>query len=100
MQASTKPNDGSTINYQDESIEHLQTSSITEPPEEEVILEVEEQEEEEGTDTEVLCVGEVTVEEKEQETTGEEGGSKGRGGHPMANTDWRPEYREVKIKPM
>ena len=97
---STKPNDGSTINSQDESIEHLQTSSITEPPEVEVILEVEEQEEEEGADPEVLCVGEVTVEEKEQETTGEEGGSKGRGDHPMANTDWRPEYREVKIKPM
>ena len=61
---------------------------------------MEEQEEEEGADPEVLCVGEVTVEEKEQETTGEEGGSKGRGGHSMANTDWRPEYREVKVKRM
>ena len=43
-----------------------------------------EQEEEEGADPEVLCVGVVRMEEKEQEITGEEGGSKGRGGQPIA----------------
>ena len=100
---STKPNDGSTINHQDESYEHLHTSTITEPHGEEIILVVEDQEEEEGAEQEVLCVKEVRVEEKEQgreESTREEGGSEGRGGHHMANTDYRPEYSEVKIETM
>ena len=100
---STKPNDGSTINHQDESYEHLHTSTITEPHGEEIILVVEDQEEEEGAEQEVLCVKEVRIEEKEQgreESTREEGGSEGRGGHHMANTDYRPEYSEVKIETM
>ena len=100
---STKPNDGSTINYQDESYEHLHTSTITEQHGEEIILVEEEQEEEEGAEQEVLCVEEVRVEEKEQggeESTREEGGGKGRGGYHMANTDQRPEFNEVKIEMM
>ena len=43
---------------------------------------------------------EVRVEEKEQggeESTREEGGGKGRGGHHMANTDYRPQYNEVTL---
>ena len=51
----------------------------------------------------MLCVKEVRVEEKEQgreESTREEGGSEGRGGHHMANTDYRPKYSEVNIETM
>ena len=98
---STKPNDGSTLNCQDESTEHLQTSSITDPPDEPILeaeeqeVEEQEQEVEEDADPEVLCVGVVRMEEKEQEITVEEGGSKGLGGPPMASKDCRPEYREV-----
>ena len=98
---STKPNDGSTLNYQDESYEHLHTSTITEPHEEEIILVVEDQEEEEGAEQEVLCLEEVRVEEKEkgrEGSTREEEGSEGRGSHHMAYTDNRPEYSEVKIE--
>ena len=98
---STKPNDGSTPNYQDESYEHLQTSTITRHPEEEIILVGDEQEEEEGAEQEIVCVKEVGRREEEQErkkSTREEGGSEARGSHHMAYTDQRPEYNEVKIE--
>ena len=98
---STKPNDGSTLNYQDESSEHLQTSSITDPHDD-PILEAEEQEVEEleqevevSADSEVLVVGEVKMKEKEQESNVEEGGSKDLGGPSVASKDYRPEYKEV-----
>ena len=97
---STKPNDGITPNYQDESYEHLQTSTITRHPEEEIILVGDEQEEEEGAEQEIVCVKEVGRREEEQErkkSTRGEGGSEARGSHQMAYTDQRPEYNEVKI---
>ena len=98
---STKPIHGSTLNYQDESSEHLLSSTTTALPEEEIVLVEGEEGEEEGGEEELVCVKEVRGGEKEQErrkSTREEGSSEAREGHPVANTDIC--YEEVKVETM
>ena len=89
---STKSIHESTLNYQEESFEHLLSSTTTELPEEEIILAEGGEGEEKGGEEEVVYVKEVRGGEEEQErrkSTREEEGSEAREGHPVATTDFR-----------
>ena len=84
---STKHENESTLNYQDES-EHLLSSTTTALNEEEVDLVDKEDRGEEGGDDEVEYLEEVKGGGERQEgSTREERGSRVRGGHPVATTD-------------
>ena len=98
---SAKPNQGSTVNYQDESPEPLLSSTTATFQEEEVVLVGEGEGAEGGGEEEVVCLKEVKVGEEEQDrrkSTREEGSSEARGGNRMANTDIR--CKEVKVETM
>ena len=98
---STKPIHGSTLNYQDESSEHLLSSTTAALQEEEIDLVEGEEGEEGGGEDEVVCLKEVKGGEEEQErkkSTREEGSSKAREGHAVAYTDIL--CKEVKVETM
>ena len=98
---STKPTHGSTLNYQDESPEHLLSSTTASFQEEEVALVEGGEGEEGGGEEEVVCLKEVKGGEEEQErrkSTREAGSSEAREGHRMASTDIC--CKEVKVKTM
>jgi hypothetical protein len=93
---STKHENDSTLNYQDESEQQL-SSTTTALNEGEVVLVDNEDGREEGGDDEVELVIEVKGGKERQEVSaGEERSSKVRGGHPVATTDIR--CKEVKSR--
>ena len=98
---SAKPTHGSTLNYQDESPEHLLSSTTAALQEEEIVLVEGGEGEEGGGEDEVVCLKEVKGGEEEQErkkSTREEGSSEAREGHRMASADIC--CKDVKVETM